>query len=233
MDRSAFIGNIATRLGRKLGQQPSERTIVGVSEEYKQKPFGASSTSEGTLVDRFKSEFESNGGRIILAHTPAEASDVLKSLLDELQPVTTITWDRSEFADWNIDWLWEDRSAIEFSANNNTEEERADLRESARTASLGITTVSYVGANTATLVLLTSKTRNRSVSLLPTIHIAMVKESQINPSIGISLESLNKSATPSSIHYISGPSRSSDIENDLTIGVHGPVAVIVIVAAGV
>jgi L-lactate dehydrogenase complex protein LldG len=228
MKREAFLNNIATKLGRKLGQAPSSRTIIGVSEDYKQNPFGVASSEPISLANRFKTEFETNGGRCIIVGSATEVSTELRSVLNELDPKNIVTWDKTEFSDWCIDWLWSERDATEFSAKQNTEEERLSLRETARTADVGITTVSYAAANTATLVLLTNRNCNRSVSLLPTVHIALVRESQVNPSIGISLESLNRSATPSSVHYISGPSRSSDIENDLTIGVHGPVAVIVI-----
>jgi L-lactate dehydrogenase complex protein LldG len=37
---------------------------------------------------------------------------------------------------------------------------------------------------------------------------------------------------PSALHVITGPSRTSDIENDLTIGVHGPASVVVILLRG-
>ena len=232
MERDAFLNNIASKLGRKPGQIPSSREIIGVSEEYKQNPFGAGAPKSTSLAEKFKAEFETNGGRCLLVTSMAEASDQLRSVLNELEPKNIVTWDKSEFANWGIDWLWSEQPATEFSAKEDTETERTQLREVARTADVGITTASFAAANTATLVLLTNRTCNRSVSLLPTVHIALVRESQVNPSIGISLESLNKSVTPSSVHYISGPSRSSDIENDLTIGVHGPVAVVVILVLG-
>ena len=233
MKREAFLDNITTRLGRKPGQAPSSRDIIGVSEEYKEHPFGLAATGQMSLAELFKAEFESNGGRCMLAASVIDASAHLREVLDELEPKNIVTWDQSEFVDWRIDWLWSNRGATEFSSKVDTEEERARLRDTARTADIGITTASFAAANTATLTLITNRNCNRSVSLLPTVHIVMLRESQVHPSIGTSLESLNKSATPSSVHYISGPSRSSDIENDLTIGVHGPVAVVVIITLGV
>jgi len=95
----------------------------------------------------------------------------------------------------------------------------------------------FAVANTGTLALATTAQRARSVSLLPTVHIALVRESQFVDRMGEALEGIARQtgpppATPSSVHFISGPSRSADIENDLSIGVHGPAALYVIALRG-
>ncbi|WP_179292148.1 LUD domain-containing protein, partial [Paenibacillus campinasensis] len=38
----------------------------------------------------------------------------------------------------------------------------------------------------------------------------------------VRLDEAGREQLPAGVHFISGPSRSADIENDLTIGVHGP-----------
>ncbi|HAV78305.1 MAG TPA: hypothetical protein DCX53_13240 [Anaerolineae bacterium] len=61
-------------------------------------------------------------------------------------------------------------------------------------------------------------------SLLPEIHLAVLKESDIYPSLenAINLTKESKSAV-----FITGPSRTGDIEMSHTIGVHGPGEVVV------
>jgi L-lactate dehydrogenase complex protein LldG len=82
--------------------------------------------------------------------------------------------------------------------------------------------------NTGSLVLSASTTRPRQVSLLPTVHLALVREDQLVDRMGEALSSYASGAMPSAVHFVTGPSRTSDIENDLSIGVHGPAAVSVI-----
>ncbi|HKJ38120.1 MAG TPA: LUD domain-containing protein, partial [Anaerolineales bacterium] len=61
-------------------------------------------------------------------------------------------------------------------------------------------------------------------SLLPDIHLAVLRESDIYPSLenAIHLTQGTKSAV-----FITGPSRTGDIEMSHTIGVHGPGEVVV------
>jgi L-lactate dehydrogenase complex protein LldG len=61
--------------------------------------------------------------------------------------------------------------------------------------------------------------RSLHASLLPQIHIALLRESEILPSLdhAIHLVRDTKSAV-----FITGPSRTADIEMSLTIGMHGP-----------
>jgi L-lactate dehydrogenase complex protein LldG len=57
--------------------------------------------------------------------------------------------------------------------------------------------------------------------LLPDIHIAILRESDIVPALPDALRRLELRVAPFAV-IITGPSRTADIEMTLSIGVHGP-----------
>ena len=96
---------------------------------------------------------------------------------------------------------------------------------------VGISRVQGAIAETGTLVLDTERERHRLVSLLPPVHIAIVDASQICLTLGETLSVLRRDTEEVSptITFITGPSRTADIELTLAIGVHGPQELFVIV----
>jgi L-lactate dehydrogenase complex protein LldG len=107
--------------------------------------------------------------------------------------------------------------------------ERERLRAVAARADLGLTGVDLAIAETGTLVLVSGSGRPRSTSLLPPCHIAVFDRTALVESlrqVGVFLEAWHGDGrAPSggaSINFITGPSRTADIELTLTRGVHGP-----------
>ncbi len=83
---------------------------------------------------------------------------------------------------------------------------------------LGVTNVICGLADTGSILIVDGEGDPLKASLLPEIHIAVLKSSDILPSLPDAMELVkNKNAV-----FISGPSRTADIEMTLTIGVHGP-----------
>jgi L-lactate utilization protein LutC len=95
---------------------------------------------------------------------------------------------------------------------------------------VGITNAQAAIAETGTLVLDSSCERNRLVSVVPPVHIAVIAASKIRETLGETLAMLQSGGELSpAITFITGPSRTADIELTLTIGVHGPQELYVIV----
>ena len=85
-------------------------------------------------------------------------------------------------------------------------------------------------AETGTLLLDSSRERHRLVSLVPPVHIAILRESEIVGTLSEALALLRRSEQLTSIAtLVTGPSRTADIELTLAIGVHGPQELYVIV----
>jgi len=97
---------------------------------------------------------------------------------------------------------------------------------------VGITSAQAGIAETGTLVLDSSVEQNRLISLVPPIHIALLDASKIYATLGETLALLqsggSKEVSPA-ITFITGPSRTADIELTLAIGVHGPQELYVII----
>jgi L-lactate dehydrogenase complex protein LldG len=96
---------------------------------------------------------------------------------------------------------------------------------------VGITMAQGGIAETGTLVLDSSVEQNRLVSLVPPIHIAILDASRIYATLGETLSAIQnggKELSPA-ITFITGPSRTADIELTLAIGVHGPQELYVVI----
>jgi len=102
------------------------------------------------------------------------------------------------------------------------EAQRQEFRREVIASYIGITTADYLLADTASLVLLGGRGRARSVSLVPSIHIAVVPAERMLGSYRQMLSCLNALALPSNVSIITGPSKTADIEATLVHGAHGP-----------
>jgi L-lactate dehydrogenase complex protein LldG len=103
----------------------------------------------------------------------------------------------------------------------------AVTRELAADAKVGISQMDWALANTGTLVQTADEVDKRLVSTLPLLHIAIVSTAALLPDLPAVLTRVDprKSAY---LSFITGPSRTADIERVLTIGVHGPERLIIV-----
>jgi L-lactate utilization protein LutC len=85
----------------------------------------------------------------------------------------------------------------------------------------GLTGVSAGIADTGSLVIVGGKGCPLTASLLPEIHVALLRASELLPSLAEALRRPEIREAPAAV-LVTGPSRTADIEMTLTIGVHGP-----------
>jgi L-lactate dehydrogenase complex protein LldG len=105
----------------------------------------------------------------------------------------------------------------------NEEKARLALKEFLASADMVISGSDCAIAETGTLVLQAGPGNPRSATNLPPVHVAVVRPDQIIPTLFDAVSFLRTAAGQAScVTLITGPSRTSDIEQISTIGVHGP-----------
>ena len=100
-------------------------------------------------------------------------------------------------------------------------------RERAAASRVGVSEFDWALAETGTLAQDATDPRLRLASTLPETHVALVRVSSLVPD----LECLVARGDPRAAEYlafVTGPSRTADIERVLTIGVHGPRRLVIV-----
>jgi L-lactate dehydrogenase complex protein LldG len=100
-------------------------------------------------------------------------------------------------------------------------------RERAADYKVGISQLDWAMASTGSLIQDAAPVERRLVSTLPPIHIAIVETNRLVPDMPAVFKKIGPQQT-NYISFITGPSRTADIERVLTIGVHGPEKLIIV-----
>ncbi len=125
--------------------------------------------------------------------------------------------------------LWENAAGDKpqlISYENDIEQ----LKDTVFNVDAGITSAAGAIAETGALILWPSEKEPRLMSIVPPIHIAVLKADTIFNSLSEVIQKENwPAAMPTNIVLVSGPSKTADIEMTLAFGVHGPKELIVLI----
>ena len=170
--------------------------------------------SQAALIENFRTNIESVGGYCSVVSNKSEASDLVRELIDRTSS-KRIAVSNSELVTDLVNGIDVTRDAD---------------RDFLFGCDIGITGAQWAIAETGTLVLESNAETHRLTSLVPPIHLCILNADRIRQNLGEIL-SLNGADLSRTVTFITGASRTSDIELTLAIGVHGPAELHVIVIA--
>ena len=210
-DRAEFLDSIRHRSGR---YKPTNAPDVAWTP--KEGPRESAPIEDPPA--RFIEELEALGGHGKQVEGMEEARDYVLSLARERNAELLVRWDVEELQELGVD-----EPLREAGAEVVVWRDLEDFREVAARADIGLSTAEWAIAETGTLILTGGPGRGRTVTLLPPTYVAVVPVDRVLSTVPDAIEKYAGEETlPTNLCFHTGPSRSGDIEMTLTIGVHGP-----------
>ncbi len=211
MDREHFLAHVKHSLGAPEDQPAGERY-------HPPEP-----PSRPDAVDQLIREHQAVGGIAYRVSSPAEARDQVMEVLATTRARQVIRGATSLIDQLDLDPALERANISLTIADLAAGIPRDQLRDLEFAADAGITSVDYGVAETGTLALLAAPGQGRGISLLPPVHIAVLEARHVVYELAALFEAVTqRGELPSALTFVTGPSRTGDIEQKLTIGVHGP-----------
>jgi len=212
--REKILARIRKAQGRG-GSKPSQAELEAVETYLRAHPRGTLPRVEGDLVARFRARAESMQSTTEEVERMSEVPvAVARYLRADNLPLSGCVWPQLSHLDWKGAGL-----ALEPRGAKDGDP-------------LGVTGAFAAIAETGTLVLASGPGTPASVSLLPETHIAIVPAARIVAHMeeAWDLARAELRELPRAVNFVSGPSRTADIDQTIVLGAHGPYRVHILIA---
>jgi L-lactate dehydrogenase complex protein LldG len=206
--------SILSRLEQSLGKGAQDETCL--TERLRAAAGGPKPAVSGDLLEHFTTRACALGSEVVRCARHDDVPNAVAAYLAHHHlPRTAVCWPEVASWPWHLAGI---------SIHN---------RAAAADDLVGITGVFCAVAETGTLVTLSGPATPPSVSLLPETHIAIVDASQLVAHYEDAWMRLRQAGRPPrAVNFISGPSRTADIEQTITLGAHGPYRVLIVLVTG-
>lgn len=211
-NRRRFLARLSERLGKS--RRESAPPPEGETREEK--------LTEEERISRFLHNLSLLGGRGVRIRGREELKRRLMEDVEGEKASPLIFW-----KDAFLEEITDDLSNVE-RIPWESGRDAAELIRDAERAKAGLVRADWGVASTGSIALIGGQGRGRSVSLLPPVLFVVLNRENLLSDTGNVWSRFGETrgeGVPAYIHWITGPSRSADIEGDLSIGVHGPYRV--------
>lgn len=220
MDRETFLARVRQSLDDVTpGPRPS--------------PYQPPPTPERSdLTDRLRHAVTAVGGTVTVVTSKNAARAQIRKILESHEAKQVLRGDTPLIRQLDLDDFLHQSGIAVTVATLDQGASPDSLRSAAFLADVGITSVDFAVAETGTLAVLAEPSQGRAVSLLPPVHLAVLDSRDIVLELAALFDRVEqrdsferveqRGALPSALTFITGPSLTGDIEQKLTVGVHGP-----------
>ena len=234
-----FIRTVQAALGKR-SSLPPDFFDVSPSNGMETDSHGRTIQEKTVLLERFVQQASAVNMGVTQVTDPAGAALAIRELVDTTQPEwgtekSVAIWDHLLLNQLELEQVLGDSVADLFITRGPETPDvktRQAVRQGIIDAYIGITSADFFVAQTATLVLRDRPGQPRAVSLVPSIHVAVVELDQILENLTELYARLKTDPLTNCMSLISGPSKTADIELVMVHGAHGPRQVHVIVVTG-
>jgi len=243
--REEFLASVRQALGRSAASPPVppyprlEESLADL-ETLERDLLARLETGRDARLEALAQTAAQRGWNVKRVPDAEEALGYLDSVVTQLGVKRAVRSAEAVFQQLAVDSILQ-RLGIETTIiardENRSDENRSEaaLRQEMIDADIGITGADYAVTETGSVVVLPRAGLSRLVSLAPPVHLALVRPQDVVDTLDdiFLLRRLdyyrNGGDMGSYLNFITGPSRTADIEQTLVVGVHGPKEVHMII----
>jgi L-lactate dehydrogenase complex protein LldG len=241
-NKAAFLERVRGALGRThpitiTPDHPTLKTTLPRHEEKIRTTQARTEARRAQNVARLETIASAAAWNVHRAADAEQAANIVADIAVKVRAKTTVRTAEDIFKRVDIDSSLRKRGVSPTVLASGRSRRKSDLKEIAFKADLGVSGVEYAIAETGSCALFQRKGVARIATLAPPVLALLVEESQVLETLDdffamVRFQFLtNRNRMPNYYNFISGPSRTADIEQTLTIGVHGPGEVHMILVA--